>query len=101
MSARRSAGTFAARPSQHGIVLIVALIVMVALSFAGVALVRAVDTTTQVVGNLAFRQAAIAPANQAVERAAAALFADANPLNSALITDKTRKDATNNYYAAW
>src|SRR3954452_11884361 len=100
MSARRSAGTLAARPSQHGIVLIIALIVMVALSFAGVALVRAVETTTAVVGNLAFRQAAISPANLAVETATAALFADAAPGGVALIVDKTNNLPAQNYYAS-
>src|SRR5947208_3829154 len=100
MSACRSGGTFAARPSEHGIVLIIALIVMVALSFAGVALVRAVETTTAVVGNLAFRQAAISPANLAVETATAALFADAAPGGAALIVDKTNNLPAQNYYAS-
>src|SRR4030081_2225685 len=63
---------------QHGVVLFVALIVMVALSLAAIALIRSVDTTTTVIGNLAFRQASILPANMAVEEAAAALFSDAD-----------------------
>ena len=100
MSAPRFRGTFAARPTQRGIVLIIALIVMVALSFAGVALVRAVETTTAVVGNLAFRQAAISPANLAVETATAALFADAAPGGVALIADKTNNLPAQNYYAS-
>lgn len=90
----RSAG------SERGMVLIIALIVMVALSFAGVALVRAVDTTTAVVGNLAFRQAAISPANLAVEEATAALFADANKAGAPLIADKTQNLLAQNYYAS-
>ena len=40
---------------------------MVILSLAGVALVRSVDSSTAVAGNLAFRQASIAPVNQAIE----------------------------------
>ena len=88
------------RGGQRGIVLIIALIVMVALSFAGVALVRAVDTTTAVVGNLAFRQAAISPANLAVEEATAALFADANKAGAAVITNKTQDMLAQNYYAS-
>jgi len=63
---------------QRGIVLIIALVVMVAMALAGVALVRSVDTTTSVVGNLAFRQASILPSNLAVEHAIAALF-EASP----------------------
>jgi len=85
--------------AERGIVLIVALIVMVALSFAGVALVRAVDTTTAVVGNLAFRQAAISPANLAVEQAAAALFIDAAKNGVAAIADKESDTPAENYYA--
>src|SRR5438270_9020178 len=99
MSARRSGGTFAARPSQHGIVLIIALIVMVALSFAGVALVRSVETTTAVVGNLAFRQAAVSPANLAVEEAAAALFLNASKTGVIGIPDKEADTPAENYYA--
>ncbi|MEP7208796.1 MAG: hypothetical protein ABI920_17820 [Casimicrobiaceae bacterium] len=85
---------------QHGIVLIVALIVMVALSLAGVALVRSVDTTTAVVGNLAFRQAALLPANLAVEEASAALFKDVAKGGAALIVDRTVDLPAQNYYAS-
>ncbi|MEJ7670062.1 MAG: hypothetical protein WKH97_15315 [Casimicrobiaceae bacterium] len=62
---------------QRGVVLFISLIVMVAMSLAAIALIRSVDTSTGVVGNLAFRQAAILPANLGVEAAAAALFDDA------------------------
>lgn len=64
----------AARPRQRGVVMFVALIVMVAMALAALALVRAVDTTTAVVGNLGFRQASILPGNAAVEEAVSALF---------------------------
>jgi len=57
---------------QRGIVLVIALIVMVALSLAGIALMRSVETSTAVVGNLAFTQASALPANLAVEEAVAA-----------------------------
>ncbi len=86
---------------QDGIVLIVALIVMVALSLAGVALVRSVDTTTAVVGNLAFRQAALLPANLAVEEASAALFKDVAKTGVALIADKTADLPAQNYFASF
>jgi hypothetical protein len=59
---------------QRGVVLFVALIAMVVLSLAGVALIRAVDTTGSVAGNLAFRQASVAPVNLAMEIAVDALF---------------------------
>ena len=89
----------APRRHQQGIVLFIALIVMVAMSLAGVALVRSIETTTAVVGNLAFRQAAMLPANMAVEAATAALFANASTTNAATITDKEADLATENYYA--
>jgi hypothetical protein len=59
---------------QRGVVLFVALIAMVVLSLAGVALIRSVDTTGSVAGNLAFRQASVAPLNLAMEQAVDALF---------------------------
>ena len=87
---------------QRGVVLFIALIVMVAMSLAAIALIRSVDTTNAIVGNLAFRMASILPANASIEQAAAALFVDAaiDPL-SPRITD-AEKDAdkpSENYYA--
>ena len=73
---------------QHGVVLFIALIVMVALSLAAIALIRSVDTTTTVIGNLAFRQASILPANMAVEEAAAALFSDADVAHAIRIPNR-------------
>jgi len=43
---------------QRGVVLMLALIVLVAMTLAGIALVRSVDTTNLIAGNLAFQQAA-------------------------------------------
>ena len=87
------------RTAQRGVVLFIALIVMVVMSLAAIALMRSVDTTTQVIGNLAFRQASILPANYAVEDAAAGLFGDANLTGVARIADVRADDATQNYYA--
>ena len=42
--------------AQRGVVLFIALIVLVAMSLAGIALMRSVDTNVLVAGNLAFRQ---------------------------------------------
>ncbi|MFJ2987960.1 hypothetical protein ACIPF8_08840 [Collimonas sp. NPDC087041] len=47
-----------ANARQRGVVLIVMLIVLVAMMFAGIALMRSVDNATLVAGNMAFRQAA-------------------------------------------
>ena len=68
---------FLSRPrprQQRGVVLFVALIAMVILSLAGVALVRSVDTSTGVAGNIAFRQASIAAVNDAIEHSVNAVF---------------------------
>ena len=91
----------AAPRRQHGVVLFVALIVMVALSLAAIALIRSVDTTNAIVGNLAFRLASILPANASVEQAAGALFQDADIGNIAHITDleKNNDKPAENYFA--
>jgi hypothetical protein len=81
------------RAGQRGIVLVIALIVMVALSLAGIALMRSVDTSTAVVGNLAFTQASTLPANLAVEEAVAALFEDE------LVANVNQDLPAQNYYA--
>lgn len=81
----------AAPRSQSGVVLFIALIVMVALSIAGIALIRSVDTGLSVVGNLGFRQASIPPSTWAVENAISAMF-------EAKKIDLEKVDATNNYY---
>ena len=78
---------------ERGVVLFVALIAMVVLSLAGIALLRSVDTSTSVAGNLAFRQASIAPINSAVERAANALY------YAKTIPDTFVNNAPNNYFA--
>ena len=46
------------RVRQRGVVLTIALIVLVAMTLAGLALVRSVDTSNIIAGNLAFQQAA-------------------------------------------
>lgn len=84
---------------QRGVVLFIALIVMVAMSLAAIALIRSVDTTNVLIGNLAFRQSSILPANLAVEQAAAALFADA--ALTAPTIDPTTDLAAENYYSTW
>jgi hypothetical protein len=74
--------------------LIVALIVLAAMSLAAAALVRAVDTTTAIAGNLAFRDAAIASVDLAIEEAWAALFEDGR------ISDRDQNLLAQGYYAA-
>lgn len=54
---------------QQGVVLLVALIVLVALTLAGVALVRSVDTANLIAGNLSFHQSAIQAGERSTELA--------------------------------
>jgi type IV pilus assembly protein PilX len=55
------------RQKQRGVVLLVALIVLVAMTLAGIALVRSVDTGNLAAGNLAFRQGAALAADEGIE----------------------------------
>ena len=70
--------------------LFIALLVMVALSLAGIALIRSADTATIVAGNLAFKQAAAAAVDRSIEQAVQALFdPQLDPTTSTpVITDK-------------
>ena len=61
------------RSRQRGVSLIIALIALVALTLAGLALIRSADTTNVVSGNLAFRQASLSATDVGVERAITAL----------------------------
>lgn len=65
---------------QRGIVLIMTLIVLVALTLASLALVRSVDTSGLIAGNLAFKQSAAISADAGVEAAIAWLSASADSL---------------------
>ena len=84
---------------QRGVVLFIALIVMVAMSLAAIALMRSVDTTSAVIGNLAFRQASILPVSYAIEDAAAGLFTDSILSGIPRIPDVRLDTPAENYYA--
>lgn len=71
------------RAKQRGVVLLISLIVLVAMTLAGIALVRAVDTTNIIAGNLAFKQAAIHSGDTGLEAAVAWLELN----NGALLWD--------------
>lgn len=60
---------YAARCKQQGVVLIIALIALVAISLAGIALMRTVDTSNVVSGNIAFNEAALQLADVGAELA--------------------------------
>jgi len=80
--------------SRRGMALVVALIVLAAMSLAAAALVRSVDTTIAIAGNLGLRDAAIPALDAAVETAWAALY-DRN-----LIADRDRDLPAEGYYAS-
>lgn len=54
---------------QRGVVLFFTLIALLAMSLAAVALIRSVDTSTLIAGNLAFKQAATASGDAGIEAA--------------------------------
>jgi type IV pilus assembly protein PilX len=60
---------------QRGVVLFFALIALVVMSLAAVALIRSVDTSTMIAGNLAFKQSATTSGDSGVEAAINALNA--------------------------
>ncbi len=78
---------------QQGVVLLIALIVLVAMTLAGIGLVRSVDTGNMVAGNLAFKQGATLAGDAGTEAAISWL----TPLNgdAALYVN----DAAAGYYA--
>jgi Tfp pilus assembly protein PilX len=62
---------------ERGVILFVSLIVLVAMSLAGIALMRSVDTNVLIAGNLAFRQGATLAADRGIEDAKTWLAANA------------------------
>lgn len=54
---------------QSGLALVVALIVLVAMTLAGLAMMRSVDTSVMIAGNMAFRQGAAIAGDAGVEAA--------------------------------
>lgn len=75
---------------QRGVVLFIALIALVVMSLAAVALVRSVDTSTIIAGNLAFKQSATTSADSGLESAIAWLDATSTANSGKdLFTDMT------------
>lgn len=81
------------RHGQSGVVLIIMLIVLVAMTLAALSLVRSTDTTNVIAGNMSFQQAAVHSADTGIETAVAWLVSSAS--GTALNAD----DATNGYVA--
>lgn len=54
---------------QRGVVLFIALIILVAMTLAGIALVRSVDTGNLISGNLAFKQSSLLSSDRGIQAA--------------------------------
>ncbi|OGT19945.1 MAG: hypothetical protein A2342_08600 [Gallionellales bacterium RIFOXYB12_FULL_54_9] len=67
------------RNRQQGVVLVIAMVALLAISLGGVALMRTVDTSNVVSGNVAFNEAAIQMADIGAEVAYAEINAEADP----------------------
>ena len=80
------------RQRQSGLALMVALIALAAMTLAGVALVRSIDTNALIAGNLAFRQNATTSGDKGVEAARTWLI---NKSSTSLESDAT----DSGYYA--
>lgn len=79
------------RCRQSGVVLMVALIVLIAMTLAGLALIRSVDTANIIAGNLAFQQAATHSGDGGIETAVSWIENNGGLLNA---------DSPSNGYAA-
>jgi type IV pilus assembly protein PilX len=87
----------ASRFNQRGVVLFVALIVLVAMSLAGIGMMRSVDSGNEIAGNLAFRQSAIHAQESALEEAIRTIRLGA--LNGAAISTGTMPGYSSTYQA--
>jgi Tfp pilus assembly protein PilX len=81
---------------ERGVVLFIALIVLVAMSLAGIALMRGVDNVNLIAGNLAFKQGAAYAADWGVEQARAWLSSQSS---STLWTDQPNITGGAGYWA--
>ena len=78
-------------PAQEGVVLFIALVILVAMTLAGIALVRSVDTASVISGNLSYRLTASQASDQGVENAYA-------KIQNIIATSATENQIQNVYY---
>jgi len=72
---------------QHGATLIIALIVLVAMSLAGIATMRSVDTSALIAGNIGFKESAMNGADQGIQAGQAYLATQASADQTQLYLD--------------
>ncbi|HLP97176.1 MAG TPA: hypothetical protein VK149_01890 [Sideroxyarcus sp.] len=82
---------------QRGVVLFFSLVALLAMSLAAVALIRSVDTSTMIAGNLAFKQSATSAGDNGVEQAIGCMTGSAGCLwaNNVGNYGEVLKDITN------
>jgi len=85
--------------SQRGTMLIIALIVLVAMTLAGIATMRSVDTATVMAGNIAFRQSALNAADQGLQ-AGHALISTPSPFSDLTKDGGSWPAAAAGYYSS-
>ena len=83
--------------AQRGVILFIALIVLVAMSLAGIALMRSVDTNVLIAGNLAYRQSATGASDWGIEAARQYLQSTLAATPAGLDLDVPARG----YYASW
>jgi type IV pilus assembly protein PilX len=89
------------RRQQQGVVLFIALIILVAMSLAGVALMRRVDTANIIAANLAFRQASMHAGDIGVEAGRTWLLGISAANQSQLYTSGPGIAGGNGYFSDW
>jgi Tfp pilus assembly protein PilX len=87
--------------SQQGVVLFIALIILVAMSLAGVALMRRVDTANVIAANLAFRQSSMHAGDMGVEAGRTWLMGITAANQSQLYNSNPGIAGGNGYFAEW
>ncbi len=86
------------RRAQRGAVLFIALIVLVAMSLAGLAMMRGVDTGAMIANNLAFKSGATMAADAGIEAARTWLTANTG---ATLYNNKPAVTNGGGYFASW
>ncbi|HSH08322.1 MAG TPA: hypothetical protein VLA41_11720 [Burkholderiales bacterium] len=86
------------RRAQRGAVLFISLIVLVAMSLAGLAMMRGVDTGALIANNLAFKQGATAAGDAGIEAARSWLMANTG---ATLYNDQPGVTNGAGYWATW
>jgi hypothetical protein len=80
------------RVRERGAALLIALVVLVALTMAGIAMMRSVDTATLVAGNIGFRQSTMNAADVGIQAAYNYIFPRMN-----ILANQASSDAANGY----